>query len=124
MIRFTYEDETYTGIIVVTLSSDGLPQEAEITALSAPFWREEYTPANGGPNSGSQGGQGTFSAPSDNRGDRNGRYVEGVVSSWNATASLAYTNRNKYRIVMNAQGTQGIQAYAEMVNSLWSPSVW
>lgn len=120
MIQFTYNDDTYTGIVVIKMSADSLPQEAEITALSAPFWREEITPAKGGENSTRAGGGGSFSGASDNRGSRTGGGISARTNDWNDINVVASANHNKYRLSMYESLTPFYQA----VNRLWEPSVW
>lgn len=120
MIRFDYEEETYTGIVVIPLSVDGLPQQAQITALSAPFWREETTPAKGGDYSTNQGGHGAFSGNSDNRGNRSGGGIAARTKDWNALSALYNANQNRYWI----DTATPPEAFFQAINSLWSPSLW
>jgi hypothetical protein len=132
MIRFDYEEETYTGIVVITLSADGLPQEAQITALGAPFWREEVTPANGGPPSGVQGGHGTFDGTSDNYGDRTGAIIKNKALLWSAAKNRAGSMYKKYRSNYSAGtgGVTGVEAFESFMQQLWavdedgSDSLW
>lgn len=121
MIRFDYEEETYTGIVVITLSADGLPQEAQITALGAPFWKEEITPANGGPISGIQGGHGTFDGTSDNYGDRTGSIIKNKATLWNSAKNRAGAMYKKYRTNYNTSGdATGIPAFTAFMQQLWA----
>lgn len=121
-VQFKYEDEDYIGIMTVRIAGDGVPQEGRIAALSAK-WFEYDAPANGGPISGRQGGHGSFSAPSDNRGDRFGQYVSGVVDQWNTTAAFTAANQNRYRMPM-VTGTLIETAFLEVIENLWSPNLW
>lgn len=120
MIRFDYEEETYTGIVAISLSADDLPQRAEITALSAPFWKEETTPASSGETSYSQGGHGAFSGPSNDRGDRNGSGIATRVANWNSLSAFQSANQNRYCLLPGADNA----ALYQVINRLWSPSFW
>lgn len=64
LVDFVYDGTQYIGIIFIRTSIDGLPQSAEITALSMPFWRGETPAINYGSSSGVNFGAGTFSDPS------------------------------------------------------------
>lgn len=120
MIKFTYNDDTYIGIIVIKMSADSLPQEAEITALTIPFWREEITPAKGGEISARAGGGGSFSGASDNRGSRDGGGIKTRTDNWNSINAIVDANHHKYRIGVGNSLTPFYQA----VNRLWEPSLW
>ena len=120
MINFTYNEVNYTGVVVIKLSVDRLPIAAEITALSAPFWKEELTPARDGPTSYSQGGAGRFGGTSNDRGDPTGGLVASRVNSWNAASAIFNANQNRYRMTTATAPS----AFFEAQNRLWMPSIW
>lgn len=95
LVEFTYQNEDYIGIATIRIAADEVPQEAQVCALSAKWWNAD-APANAGPRSGRKGGHGSFTAPSTNRGDREGAYVANIVSQWQTGASNIADQYNKY----------------------------
>lgn len=110
--------EEFIGLIAWEETSDGLFDHAQLMALSKNFFGVRKKPANGGPISGIQGGNGTFSAPSDNRGDRNGTTASNIARFWGNEAGKFSPGYNNYRL----SGTD-VGAFREMVENLWDPDV-
>lgn len=104
------------GFVLWRAGADGIPTYAQIAAFEKEFWEGLPEPPNDGPTSSPQGGHGTFSAPSDNRGDRGGATAAAIASMWNSnTMSAGYNN---YYI------TPSIPApFQEMCERLWDPDV-
>lgn len=121
MVRFKYNNDTYIGVIVINVGVDNVPLSAEITALSKVFWEEE-TKVNGGPVSFAQGGDGTFTAPSDNRGDAAGHHIRDRVGRWNNASAVLMGARNRYRI--DGSDSLDTLAFQQMNKRLWNPSVF
>lgn len=117
-----YQDEDYVGIVLIKVSTDGIPQEATFTGLSYSYWKAESTPANSGPYSHSQGGRGSFDAPSESRGDRYGNTVWAKTNNWNTFSSGSFSTYNRYRIDPNT--ILGKEVIWDTTRRLWSPSIF
>lgn len=111
--------EEFIGLVAWRESDDGIPQEAQIAALSKNFFGAREKPANGGPISGIQGGNGVFDAPSNNHGDRSGAEVGSIVNAWDLSArSLNFYN-------MYIMGGSYISVFKnEFIDRLWDPNGW
>lgn len=106
------------GACVWRQSADGLKLNGYITAIEKKFWEGQPEPPNDGPTSHVQGGRGTFSAPSDNRGDRNGSTAADIANSWNSVAAALSGGYHNY--VMRSD----YSAFNEMCQELWNPTIW
>lgn len=116
--------EEFIGLIAWEESIDGIPQSAKIVGLSKSFFGARKKPANGGPISGIQGGNGTFSAPSDNRGDKRGVTATQIATAWGSAYTVFSTNFNNYFVKPN--DTDGKAAFATLTQQLFNPnaSIW
>lgn len=104
------------GVCVWSEAGDGSITNAVITGYEKELFAGTPEPPNDGPSSGPQGGRGTFSAPSDNRGDRSGATAAAIASMWNSNSMSA--GYNNYYI------TPSIPApFQEMCERLWDPDV-
>lgn len=106
------------GACVWRQSADGLKLNGYITAIEKKFWEGQPEPPNDGPTSHVQGGRGTFSAPSDNRGDRNGDAARQIANNWNSVAAALSGGYHNY--VMRSVYTP----FNEMCKKLWDPGIW
>lgn len=86
------ETKQMVGVAIWEVGADGIAQTATISAFEKEFWEGTPEPPNDGPTSGPQGGRGTFSAPSDNRGDRSGATAAQIASIWNGNVITAGYN--------------------------------
>ena len=109
--------EEFIGLIAWEESIDGIPQSAKIVGLSKNFFGARKKPANGGPISGIQGGNGVFDAPSNNHGDRTGTEVGSIVNGWSASAS----NVNFFNMYYISSAFMSAFK-SEFITSLWNPS--
>lgn len=106
------------GVCIWKQSADGFKINGYISAIEKKFWEGQPQPPNDGPTSHVQGGHGTFSAPSDNRGDRNGDTAREIANSWNSVASALSGGYNNYVMRRN------YAPFNEMCKELWDPSIW
>lgn len=113
------ETREMIGICVWKENLDGTINEAVITAYEKELWESPPVPPNDGPSSSPQGGRGTFSAPSDNRGDRSGATAAGIASAWNANASAFAGGYHNYFLFPSQPA-----AFTEMVSRLWDPTLF
>ena len=104
------------GVCVWTEAGDGSITNAIITGYEKELFAGTPEPPNDGPSSGPQGGHGTFSAPSDNRGDRSGATAAAIASLWNSNTMTA--GYNNYYISPVAPA-----AFQEMCERLWDPDI-
>lgn len=81
------QPKNFIGLCCVLLSADGVPQNARIVGLSLEFWQPEGQVGNWGPDSGVEGGDGTFTAPSDTRGDTAGSVANDEANKKNTARS-------------------------------------
>lgn len=126
--RYRYTDSTgeepeqkeaeFVGLVIWKEGIDGTKLEAQIFAITKNFWGLRKKPGNGGPISGIQGGNGSFSAPSNNRGDRTGATAAGIASTWNQNTTIFSPGYNNYML-----GSPDVSAFSEMIQSLWDPDV-
>lgn len=112
------KDVEMIGVCAWRESIDGIIQEAYITAFDAEFWKGKPEPPHDAPISTVQGGNGSFSAPSDNRGDKNGATAGAIASAWNDNISTFSPGYNNYYL-----GSPDVAAFREMVTSLWNPNI-
>lgn len=112
------ETMEFIGVVIYQVGVDGIPLNAVITAFEKPFWAGTPQPPNDGPASGIQGGHGTFTAPSDNRGDRSGATAATIASMWNAQAQASANGYNNYYIASNLTAP-----FDEMCEFLWDPDI-
>lgn len=112
----SFEDD-FIGLIAWEETPDGLISNAQIMALSKSFFGVRKKPANGGPISGIQGGNGVFDAPSNNHGDRTGAEVASIVNGWNGSVS-GMTGYNMY--IINSAASMAIFK-DEFLHTLWDP---
>lgn len=132
MCEFSYtvsdssHDEPYeadfTGIVVIQINPDNTPAGAAVVAVQKPFWTPIEKKAKGGPSSSTQGGNGNYTALSNDRGDEDGQFVQDRVDAWNNGARALAHNQNHYRIYPN--GGDQESAWQEMIQRLWSPWIW
>jgi hypothetical protein len=86
-----YNGEMYYGVMAIAIDSNGELTNARALMFTADFWGDSITDdtpeqgGNWGGNNDRAGGDGTFSAPSDNDGDRNGTSLLSAISTANAT---------------------------------------
>ena len=104
------------GFAIWRAGADGVPTYAQIAAFEKEFWEGLPEPPNDGPTSSPQGGHGTFSAPSDNRGDRAGATAAAIASAWNGNAITA--GYNNYYVAANLTAP-----FTEMCEKLWDPDI-
>lgn len=104
------------GFVIWRTGADGVPIEAQISAFEKEFWEGVPEPPNDGPTSSPQGGRGSFSAPSDNRGDRGGATASQIASRWNGNVIAA--GYNNYYVSPSAPAP-----FKEMCERLWDPSI-
>ena len=104
------------GFVIWRAGADGIPTYAQIAAFEKEFWEGLPEPPNDGPTSSPQGGHGTFSAPSDNRGDRSGATAAQIASVWNGNVITA--GYNNYYISPSLPAP-----FKEMCERLWDPDV-
>lgn len=112
------ETMEFIGVVIYQVGVDGIPLNAVITAFEKPFWAGTPQPPNDGPASGIQGGHGTFTAPSDNRGDRAGATAAAIASAWDAQAQASANGYNNYYIASNLTAP-----FDEMCERLWDPDI-
>ena len=110
------ETKQMVGVAIWEVGADGIAQTATISAFEKEFWEGTPEPPSDGPTSGPQGGRGSFSAPSDNRGDRTGATAAQIASIWNGNVITA--GYNNYYISPSAP-----DAFQEMCERLWDPDV-
>ena len=122
----TIDDKDHYGVLlVIVYRANGNIASIRGTMISDNFWTENINPqnqswwGNDGPASSHQGGQGTFDAPSDNHGDRNGDDISGVITRVNSNMTPFSNGYNKY--VMNRQN---LAPFTEMISQLWDPSLF
>ena len=60
-ITLDYDDRSYTGVIVVKFGADGVPQAAQLSAISNVFWQGKAPHTNFGPSTSYNAGTGTYS---------------------------------------------------------------
>lgn len=98
-----YSEEAidFVGILTVTFNEMGMPQTAQINAISLDFWQPEGMVGFWGADTGIEGGEGTFTAPSDNlaagdglhEDDRNGA-LSGALASGRAGVNIFAASAN------------------------------
>ena len=115
----------YGVLLVIVTRATGNIASIRGTMISDNFWAANVNPqnqswwGNDGPSSIHQGGQGSFDAPSDNHGDRNGDDVEALVRSFNSDFSAAYGGFHMY-----AMDPANADPLREFESNLWDPNVW
>ena len=83
------EETKFIGILAVQMGVDGTPQSAEIVGATLEFWQPEGKVGQWGADTGVEGGEGSFNAPSDNHGDAGGADVSNQASDRNT--ALGFT---------------------------------
>lgn len=104
------------GFVIWRTGADGVPIEAQISAFEKEFWEGAPEPPNDGPTSSPQGGHGSFSAPSDNRGDRGGATATQIATRWNGNVITA--GYNNYYVSPSIPAP-----FQEMCERLWDPDI-
>lgn len=104
------------GFVIWRTGADGIPIEAQISAFEKDFWEGVPEPPNDGPTSSPQGGHGSFSAPSDNRGDRGGATASQIARIWDGDVITA--GYNNYYVSPSAPAP-----FKEMCERLWDPDI-
>lgn len=116
------QEKQFIGFCIWRAGIDGVPTQAWISAFEKEFWEGAPEPPNDGPTSSPQGGRGTFSAPSDNRGDRSGATAEAISTSWDASVSAFGGGYNNY--VLDPTDQNDLQGFTEMIQHLWTSTNW
>lgn len=121
----TIGDKDHYGVLlIITYRANGNIASIRGTMISDNFWAANINPqnqswwGNDGPSSIHQGGQGTFDAPSDNHGNRNGEGVRDEVQAFNNSATMFDGGYNFYRM---HGGTTSVP-FEEFMSHLWDPS--
>lgn len=122
----TIGDKDHYGILLVIVTrATGNIASIRGTMISDNFWAANINPqnqswwGNDGPSSIHQGGQGSFDAPSDNDGNRDGTSVQTQVNYFNQANNYLEGGYNFY-----VMGQGETAAFTEMMAQLWDPDFW
>ena len=119
------DKDHYGVLLIITSRATGNIASIRGTMISDNFWEANINPqnqslwGNDGPSSIHQGGQGSFDAPSDNTGNRNGTDVQTLVNFYNSANDYLEDGYNFY-----VMGQGNTAPFAEMLQSLWRGSFW
>ena len=119
LINLEYDGTPLVGIAGVQANSEGAITGLSIWACEPEFFDTTAPPAYDGPNSDTNGGNGSFNYSSDKDGDRTGASIRARVSAWNAAVNAFMPGYNKYRMT----GTDAT-AFQEFTSSLVNPNIW
>lgn len=130
-VHYSLNGQDFYGIAVckytTSYSDEDYPLSIRVIALDARFWGEAVYPGESGEgqwtNDGTishvQGGQGSFSAPSDNHGDGQGHAAKTNAATWSGNNAPFDQGFNKYFL-----SSPDAAAFKQMVDKLVNPSVW
>ena len=124
-----YEFYGIAYIYFPSFAEDTPPTEIAVIGLDPTFWGTSVIEGEGGQgqwtkdgvNSHVQGGQGTFSAPSDNREttpEGASAYIDGLIDRYTANLDPLFGGYNQYVIDKNNWAPM-----TEMMGALWDPSL-
>lgn len=137
-VYVTYRDTTYYGIANIGLNSGGAPVNIRMILFDENLWgadsisdySPEQEPQGGewGDSTTRRGGNGTFSAPSDNRGDSSGTYLTNYETSMRNALNDGFNNGGVkiYQIAGQYAGDVigvlfGADYFDKFLNSMYNP---
>ena len=138
-ISFRYEDPDpdhyqpdiwYYGIAMIdhnNWTERAIPTNISVIAFTSAFWGSsiinggggESVWGNDGPPAAPQGGNGNWSAPSNNRGDGTGTDIDTEVNRYNSDFSAAYGGYHMYKMT-----PANSAPLVEFEGSLWNSDKW